>query len=219
MRAEQNSSLVEPPSTDPHELELARLRLKWSGAFQTAEDLLKRVERNANGVGTGVLNELRYSAEHVRRALVDSEDHDQRCSEWLKAIDHCRRAQFDAAEIVVISMMEEMQRFFDDFTEYAIALEAHEVTDAHEAFEEARQRLDEAYVLRDQRETRAEEMLAIADALKIRVKRLRALRPRYHAEVRKKVRSGRRFWIGIAATIAAAAIGGIAAAVASILYS
>lgn len=179
----------------PHD-EIAKHRDHWGMSFEIAENLLKRSELHEQAVSIPILNELRYSAEHVRRALCLDCSVEERISQWKKAVDHCTRAQYDAAEIIVISQLETIDRFRDEFDKYSITIDAERVTAAYTAAREARRKLRDAALKRDQRGAKASEMLAVSDMLAPHVDALDALKHRYRSSVSRTRNHARLAWLG-----------------------
>lgn len=179
----------------PHSDEIAKHRDRWGKSFEVAENLLKRSELHEQAVSIPILNELRYSAEHVRRALCLDCPVEERISQWKKAVDHCTRAQYDAAEIIVISQLETIDRFSDAFDRYSITIDSERVTVAYTAAREARRKLRDAALMRDERGAKANEMLAVSDMLAPHVDALEVLKPRYTAFVSRAQRKARSAWV------------------------
>lgn len=116
----------QPRSAD-FELNLRELAL----AFAEAEVRLKRTEITSRKTPSAVINELRYAGCHLLRAVCpavlvpdeaeEDQDHDSVHSsntsdtEVRRAIDHCKRAKYDAIEFDTIVCLERCDEFIEEY--------------------------------------------------------------------------------------------------------
>jgi len=99
-------------------------------AFADAERRLKQSEYFTGNVCTAVINELRYAGCHLLRAecptvtqldeATESQHHDANEKQWAdreirRAIDHCRRAKYDAIAFDVHGAIEWLELFKRDY--------------------------------------------------------------------------------------------------------
>ena len=87
-------------------------------AYNTAEQHIKLVEHH-EGLAFPPVNELRYAGQHLCRALVET-DSDAKVKHYQDALDHCRRASYDALEILLSYYLERCIRFQDDYRQVVI---------------------------------------------------------------------------------------------------
>ena len=87
-------------------------------AYNLAEQHIKLVEHH-EGLAFPPVNELRYAGQHLCRALVETDDV-ARVKHYQDALDHCRRASYDALEILLSYYLERCIKFQDDYRRVAI---------------------------------------------------------------------------------------------------
>jgi hypothetical protein len=87
-------------------------------AYNLAEQHIKRVEHH-EGLAFPPVNELRYAGQHLCRALVETDD-GVREQHYREALGHCRRASYDALEILLDYYLEQCMKFQDDYRQVAI---------------------------------------------------------------------------------------------------
>jgi len=88
-------------------------------AYNLAEQHIKLVEHH-DGLAFPPVNELRYAGQHLCRALVET-DNGAKEKHYQDALDHCRRASYDALEILLSYYLERCIRFQDDYRQVVIA--------------------------------------------------------------------------------------------------
>ncbi len=83
--------------------------------WDEAEKLIKIGELSTGGVSIPPVNELRYSGRHILRGITGSDP------EQLKlAKRHALRAKFDAVEVIVLTYLDHIQKFDEDFRSVSI---------------------------------------------------------------------------------------------------
>ena len=87
-------------------------------AYNLAEQHIKLVEYH-EGLAFPPVNELRYAGQHLCRALVETDD-TARTKHYQDALDHCRRASYDALEINLSYYLEKCIKFQDDYRRVVI---------------------------------------------------------------------------------------------------
>lgn len=84
--------------------------------FIKAEGAVKDAEMRNGELLIPAINQLRYSGHHIAKALLNGDVNDAKNqSELTKAINHCRRAYFDAKEAIMLERFEIADSFFSDF--------------------------------------------------------------------------------------------------------
>lgn len=86
--------------------------------FDKAEDKVKEVEQLAQELSVPSINELRYVGYHLARSLCE-EDHQEFDAQISKAKGHCKRAIYDAHEIGIIFMLEQIKLFNEEYSKYS----------------------------------------------------------------------------------------------------
>ena len=86
--------------------------------FDEAEDRVKEVEQLAQDLSVPSINELRYVGYHLARALCE-DDPEGIANQINKAKSHCKRAIYDAHEIGIIYMLEEIKLFKEELSSFS----------------------------------------------------------------------------------------------------
>ena len=82
--------------------------------YQTADELIKEVQSYRREAGIPAINEMRYMGHHLLLSLdasASATDED----ELRKAISHCQRAAYEAAEAGVLAVLDEVLIFEEDY--------------------------------------------------------------------------------------------------------
>lgn len=186
------------PANSEHLLNAAK-------AFTDAERFLKAAEFDITGFPLYIptVNELRYYGYHINQAFACANAEDQR-EELRKAERHCRRAAFDAVELCLLSYMDYIQIFQNDYRKAVIT----------EVLPEYPSMCDRAAEVRDfveshsheQRADYYEECLPLLGEVKGIVRKLEYSRSSLNAKRMQSIR-GNLMWCGgfLLAVITAAA--------------
>lgn len=86
--------------------------------FDSAEDKVKEVEQLAQELSVPSINELRYVGYHLARAFCE-EDPQELNIQITKAKGHCKRAIYDAHEIGIIFMLEQIKLFKEEYSQFS----------------------------------------------------------------------------------------------------
>ncbi len=89
--------------------------------FENAESKVKEVEQLAQDLSIPSINELRYVGYHLARALCENDDN-QLSLQIEKARGHCKRAIYDAHEIGIIYMLEQIKLFKESYKTHACSV-------------------------------------------------------------------------------------------------
>ncbi|MGI6087441.1 MAG: hypothetical protein ACOYCD_05765 [Kiritimatiellia bacterium] len=81
--------------------------------FDIAEKALKRYERVGGVTLITAINQLRYAGRHIIDADADDITEKTRAEHYRKALNHCRRAAFDAREATAVYLLDKIQDFFE----------------------------------------------------------------------------------------------------------
>jgi len=89
-------------------------------AYSTADDLTRKVANFRSDVSIPAHNELRYAGFHLLKSLDDNgciSNHD----EAVKARNHCQRAMYEAADAGILSALDMIAIFRNDYKNIVIA--------------------------------------------------------------------------------------------------
>lgn len=161
-------------------------------AFHDAETRLKQTEANTNRTPSSVVNELRYAACHLLRAecqeipqldeAFESQHHEPRGSrsvfalEVRRAIDHCKRAKYDAIEFDTVICNERLDLFKKDYR-LIFADNIDGLLEALKAAREAQKLLASGKANRSRREIYLADLDSVCERLLAAQDNLEVLRP------------------------------------------
>jgi hypothetical protein len=168
--------------------------------FIKAEQKVKMIEHEGDGLDIPSINELRYFGRHLLTALQKNS-----LDELKKAENHVKRALYDACEVLIISNLEMIKKFKDDYRLVPISDVVKDFQAIMVESEDARAFIQGTDI--DSRELYYDACSIHVEALiKIKVK-LEAARNDLNAKIEEKRISSLRWVIGIAITVLLA-IGG-----------
>ena len=99
---------VEP--TTPSRESIGRLRAK----YEAADEFARQVGEFRSAVAIPAHNQLRYAGDHLLRALAD-DGSISNTAEFGKAVAHCERAQYEAAEAGISYALDIIAKFKNDY--------------------------------------------------------------------------------------------------------
>lgn len=169
-------------------------QLGFIDEFEQAEKAIKIVERWHGELVVPAINELRYAGFHIKEYL-KTNDEDQ----LVKAINHCRRARYDAYEVGIAYSIEEFRKFKDDYRNVIIT---EIIADFPEIEHEFLETLD--FINNTQKETREEVYLECErryQNLCNIIRRLDAARNELNKLIKKELRNLIWFWASIAGVL------------------
>lgn len=82
--------------------------------YDKADNLVRRVQDFRRRAGIPAINELRYAGYHLVSAL-SANDEQGKESHLVSAINHCRRASYEAAEAGVMTALDRIMIFKEDY--------------------------------------------------------------------------------------------------------
>lgn len=103
----------------------------------------KGFEQFGNGLDGPALNETRNATYHLIRALL-TDDGDKRDDQFGKAIRHAQRAIYDCHEAMLLTMLDKVRKFKDDYAMIQIAPVIPDWLDLLRQAREAQSCIDEA---------------------------------------------------------------------------
>ncbi len=125
----KNTDGFKPSTSGDSELEVQRLEpvtLEYvQENYDKADSLAKEVANYRDEVAIPAINELRYAGHHILRAVAGSSAHPDQ-EQLLKAIYHCQRAMYEAADAGIISALSMISIFHDDYRNTVITDVVHE---------------------------------------------------------------------------------------------
>ncbi len=90
--------------------------------FCIAEENIKMFENlNIDGLVIPAINELRYAGKHCLLSIINDSDEDTVLDNIHKAKDHCKRATYDALEMGILTHLEKINIFRQDFRTTVVA--------------------------------------------------------------------------------------------------
>lgn len=90
-------------------------------AFIDAERRIKRVEWIETKLQIPSINELRYVGYHLFKAFSYIENADKQAEEISRAKRHCKRASYDALELGIIHVLEDIRDFKEEFHDFPVS--------------------------------------------------------------------------------------------------
>ena len=94
-------------------LDAARVE-RLQAEYDKADNLVRRVQDFRRRAGIPAINELRYAGYHLVSALSENDEQDKE-SHLVSAINHCRRASYEAAEAGVMTALDRIMIFKEDY--------------------------------------------------------------------------------------------------------
>lgn len=145
-------------------------------------------------------NELRYAGYHILRSIrgpSEINDDDLR-----KALDHCERATYDAAEVGLISVISALEAYLDRFKTIPLSTVVPEIASTRRLI---RQGVDLVIQGREHESFDLNQFVAVLQDLIEAHQQMVDHLPDLNAAFKKEIRTARRTLIGTTTTIAAAA--------------
>lgn len=96
------------------ERDLNSLRSEFAKRYFEAESCIKHYELEESELIIPAINQLRYAGHHYAKSIALEED-EQKRSQLKKAINHCKRACYDAKEAILMASLEQIDNFFNEF--------------------------------------------------------------------------------------------------------
>lgn len=175
---------------------------KLIACFDDTEKKVKHLEQDTFELAIPSINQLRYVAYHILKASdpTKNEDIDAVKDEIKKALNHCQRAKFDAVEIWITYLLEEIRSFEETYSHIKETQDA--IKDYAECLSKAQQAADELKSISDDEKNREEYYKKIDPhykSLKEVVNKLKKAKPLIatlvEANNKKKKKDTRRFVI------------------------
>lgn len=173
--------------------------------FSRTEKRLKKMEYDGEGLDIPAINELRYVAFHLIKSLMGEQEQE---AELEKAMNHARRAFYDASEACIVLHLSKIKEFED---KYQIAISISDVIKDYSAHRVKAERARKFLQDGDRQEKLsfyedAEEHLLALEGL---VELLFALQGELDAKVREQGRVVRRWSIGVLIGMLAAIVAAV----------
>lgn len=173
--------------------------------YQVADAFSREVSNFREDVAIPSHNELRYAGHHAIQAWVASGD--ERASHMTKARNHCQRSMYEAADAGIMSALEMIGIFKDDYKNVLIGETVSNYLEIKGRARQAKQ------LLADRRNHNPDDMIDAKPyvlAFRALVKDCDALedaREELNKSIRKDAKDGKKWLIGIVLTAAALAVG------------
>jgi len=166
-------------------------------AYNLAEQHIKLVEHH-EGLAFPPVNELRYAGQHLCRALVETDDGVKE-KHYQDVLGHCRRASYDALEILLSYYLEKCIKFQDDYRQVIITDVLQSYLDDRKVLNEIKQKS----MSRD-RENRGQYFAEVQQDGEIICsisERWENARPELNKQVEKERRKSRQWVVGVIVAI------------------
>lgn len=183
---------------------------RYRNEYEAADQLVRKVAAFRDQASIPANNELRYAGHHFLQAIQDDHAAEPDWDQLARAIAHCQRASYEACDAGVLSALEMIQIFKDDYSMMDISPTLPDWADIKETARKAqdtvakkRQRSEEAPILEAGYEEAFDELVRIYH-------RLEDAREDLNKRVAAERREGRRWWLGLVVAVVLG-IGGIIA--------
>ncbi len=108
-RVSQKSNSLIPLINNIHQLEIQNLREH----YDIADGFCRDVQAFLEEAGIPAMNELRYAGYHLLHALTDKSE--PASAQIIKAVNHCKRAAYEAAEAGILTCLQKVSQFKEDY--------------------------------------------------------------------------------------------------------
>lgn len=97
--------------------DLVRLREE----YDMADKVMKQVQAFVDEAGIPAVNELRYAGYHLLNSLVPLNDKTSAQDELTRAINHCKRATYEASEMGILTAFDKVSMFKSDYSQVVVS--------------------------------------------------------------------------------------------------
>ena len=181
---------------------VARLR----ALYDEAECFARRVGEFRSTVPIPAHNELRYAGYHLLKGLGD-DGQVVDAAEIERAIQHCKRAMYEAAEAGILQAIQEFKEFRLEYKGIVIGTTVDSYTQMRVRANRARDLVIKGRNDRDSVVAQVKEYMDAFQGLSDDIDILNASREDLNTQREKDVRASRRFWVTIVVTVSMATIG------------
>ncbi|MBC3832307.1 hypothetical protein H8K33_12355 [Undibacterium amnicola] len=193
--------MIALPQNQKEYLQLPKIEIdEIERLFVKAEQKIKTIEHCGDGLDIPSINELRYVARHLLTALQKSN-----LEELTKAKNHVKRALYDACEVLIISNLEEIKQFQNDYRLIAVTDVIKNYAELMSSAEEARSFIQETE--EGSREDYYDKCSELVETLKRINTTLNAARSDLNVKISDRRTTTTRWFIGIGITLLIAIIG------------
>lgn len=167
--------------------------------YDNADGFCREVQSFIQEAGVPAINELRYAGYHLLHALTnDSEPAEDQIT---KAVNHCKRASYEAAEAGIITCLIKISIFKDDYKRVVIS---DVVDDWHEILRDCEKCKSELATSREKGDDRSGDFDIHMDAFRLlrdHCAILDASRDDMNKKIRKEQSNQRRFVFNVSVAI------------------
>lgn len=89
--------------------------------YDLADRTAKKVQRFVSMAGVPAINELRYVAHHLINVVAPADQHVDTDKELQRAINHCKRATYEASEAGILFAFDRIDQFKQDYRRVMIS--------------------------------------------------------------------------------------------------
>lgn len=86
-----------------------------------ADKVMKQVQAFVDEAGIPAINELRYAGYHLLNALIPVNDKTLPQEELARAINHCKRATYEASEMGILIAFDKISMFKTDYSQVVVS--------------------------------------------------------------------------------------------------
>ncbi len=183
--------------------------------YDMADKVMKQVQAFVDEAGIPAINELRYAGYHLLNTLVPVTSDLSMTEELTRAINHCKRATYEASEMGILTAFDKVTQFKDDYSQVVIT---QVVADWGEILTKCDVCRDEITLARQTGDDRSIDHKRFKEAfiqLVAICRRLDNARDDLNKLIEQKRSDGRRFATGVLLALLAIAVSVVVAMIAS----
>ena len=89
--------------------------------YDIADKVMKEVQAFVDDAGIPAINELRYAGYHLLNTLIPANGEASAQEELLRAINHCKRATYEASEMGLLTAFDKITDFKSDYQQVVVS--------------------------------------------------------------------------------------------------
>lgn len=188
--------------TTSTELTIADFRAEYA----QADIFCQKVQDFIREAGIPAMNELRNAGHHLLKSLDDSGNVSNQ-AELIRAVNHAKRACYEAGEAGILIALDEIHAFKEEFRGIRIGEAVPSYVAMMSEAQKARETILDSRTNGEDRSGDHKVRMEAFETLRDICRTLDVARPECQAVARSAVQDGRRFVIGLTITIALAFVG------------
>lgn len=184
--------------------------------YDLADRTAKKVQKFAQLAGIPAINELRYVAHHLVNAVIPANADVDGEKELQRAINHCKRATYEASEAGILFAFDRIAEFRDDYKSVVISSVVPDWPEILALCETVTRRISETREAGEDRTPDHNDFERHFDSLVVICNRLHSSRDEMNKLVAREIRQARRFVLTTCLTVLGIVMG-VAAAIGTAL--